>query len=250
VDCDGNLSLGILGGAQLELGLRPDGVSLFAQPMGTPKKCGVPVVPVIQIAIFLKRLLHIRMDPGIDDPRCPVHAEPLSVARWGIVRQNPSGCGSQPFIFNMEPFESCCTIHDVCYSKPGKRKTPLKYCWRFTTDNCSATFLDCNSAFATCTYDRATEVFPDTDILSLVERLGYQRLASIFAYLVQSEIGLAVFDTVNQARCQCCKTGEVSCASGCANLLTDPNNCGGCVDGCHSGVCQVGVCLDQDLPFG
>lgn len=113
------------------------------------------------------------------------------------------------------------------------------------TDDCSATFLDCNSAFATCTYDKATEAYPGSDILSLVEKLGYQRLASLFAWIVESEIGRVVFDIANKNRCTCCKPGEESCASGCSNPLTDPNNCGDCGNVCSTGICQNGVCSDE-----
>lgn len=91
----------------------------------------------------------------------------------------------------------------------------------------------------------ATQAYPGSDITSEVERLGYQRLASIFAWIVESEIGRVVFDMATKARCTCCKPGEESCASGCSDPLTDAQNCGTCGNVCDSGICQNGVCSNE-----
>ena len=40
-----------------------------------------------------------------------------------------------------------------------------------------------------------------------------------------------------------CLAGQALCASGCASLQSDPNNCGGCGIGCPDGeLCSLGVC--------
>jgi hypothetical protein len=42
-----------------------------------------------------------------------------------------------------------------------------------------------------------------------------------------------------------CLQGQALCTSGCADLQTDPNNCGGCGIGCPDArFCSLGVCCD------
>lgn len=74
--------------------------------------------------------------------------------------------------------------------------------------------------------------------------MGCERVAATFTWIVKSEIGRKVFDIATKEHCACCKAGEQHCQSGCANLQTDPNNCGTCGNVCSgaNSQCQNGVC--------
>lgn len=114
------------------------------------------------------------------------------------------------------------------------------------SDTCEDKYLDCNNAFATCTMGSCDIVYTGTDIGALMDRLGCRILAASFAWIVESEIGRFVFDLATGERCTCCPPDKpVSCASGCTNNMTDPNNCGACGNVCASGVCENGVCSES-----
>ncbi|KAJ9663101.1 hypothetical protein H2201_005772 [Coniosporium apollinis] len=221
VTCDGELVAGILGGSQLQLGLI--GNALYAQST-SPAIRKRQLLPILSIKVVIFPL-ELRTRLGQDQPRCP-NPELNAVDKWGARKASANGCGSQGFMYNHVPFVGCCNDHDYCF------------------DNCERTFKDCNSKFADCMTKSCTDAYPSSSLDSLVKRLGCNRLAASFAWIVDNEIGRAVFNIANKERCACCKPGEKSCQSGCADLLNDPNNCGTCGNVCPSGHCQNGACSD------
>ena len=48
--------------------------------------------------------------------------------------------------------------------------------------------------------------------------------------------------TCSAGVCTCTTAGQTACAGGCANMQTDPKNCGKCATVCASGICTAGVC--------
>jgi len=48
--------------------------------------------------------------------------------------------------------------------------------------------------------------------------------------------------TCSAGVCTCATAGQTACTGGCANLQTDPKNCGKCATVCASGICTAGVC--------
>jgi hypothetical protein len=119
-------------------------------------------------------------------------------------------------------------------------------CRTLSTDECSDTFLHCNSVFASCTVTACDHAFPGTDMSSLLHKLGCQRIAATFNWIVESEVGRKIFDFATADRCTCCPEDKpVSCADGCTDKQIDSNNCGTCGHVCASGKCQNGVCSEQ-----
>jgi hypothetical protein len=79
-----------------------------------------------------------------------------------------------------------------------------------------------------------------------MDHLGCEVMAGTFTYIVESEIGRVFFDSATTKRCICCESGQKSCPSGCADVQTDPNNCGDCGNVCPSGKCENGKCVEGD----
>jgi hypothetical protein len=84
--------------------------------------------------------------------------------------------------------------------------------------------------------------YPGSDISSEVSHYGCQRLAALFSWIVESEIGRLLFDSATSDRCTCCPPGQTSCSAGCTDTMSDAQNCGKCDVVCDTGVCQNGVC--------
>ncbi|KAJ9633662.1 hypothetical protein H2199_009300 [Coniosporium tulheliwenetii] len=205
VTCDGGLVAGILGVHQFELGVVDN--DLYAHPMS----------PAIHKECWAQQF---------GSSRCP-NPDLSPVVKWQARDPSANGCGSQGFMWNYPPFVGCCKDHDYCF------------------DDCNLKFKDCNDKFETCTANSCDTYYTGSSIESTVNRLGCKRLAASFAWIVSSEIGRAVFNIANRERCECCKPGEKSCQSGCADVLTDPNNCGDCGIVCPSGKCLNGVCSEK-----
>lgn len=56
-------------------------------------------------------------------------------------------------------------------------------------------------------------------------------------------------DAAARRRKRKCRGGLVKCASGCVDLASDPNNCGGCGIVCAAGEsCEAGTCVPEVLP--
>jgi hypothetical protein len=79
-----------------------------------------------------------------------------------------------------------------------------------------------------------------------MSHLGCEIMAGTFTWIVESEVGRALYNSATDTRCTCCETGKQSCPSGCADLQTDTQNCGKCGNVCSAGQsCKSGQCVDQ-----